>query len=462
MGVQTYDQPFITGLTDSGVADGSGAWNTGVDIGAQVGDIPLGATGVLIKTVNNNASGRWAGIRINGEVDPEFLVDLAGKNSRTDFIPFSGSAAVDLYRESADVEFRVVWVLDSKWTFFPKTSRPAITSSGGSFASRTIAECPADAAVITTGFKWRPTGETTHISNNPSGQQIIKLDAAKSFLSAAQSSQAVIGYTSDAIWYPWLSTQLTYVADSTWNAAANVIEGAGLYLLADKTGTTLDADFRAKGSAYAPLVGNAYDESYYTDTNTDGEFDYLVETGFTAPIYLMARFPAASSEILISSIDQLITGKQSAATFSVDFSPSSFSVAGSDLTKLALATSTTSSSASFTPAQWQDGTTGIKIGAVSVDATDGESTTEAWTGVLSMEYHHPDTEVPFAAIELTTVDSGALVVDPPLQVGTQILYDESRFTVSAGGIVGSDYSGESALWYRNPDDKITRLVIITT
>ena len=468
MGVKTYDHQALTGISDSGTTDGSGTWNVGVNLSAQLSAIPDNAKGALIKTINTSSSARWSGIRINGEATAEFLASMTGNNNRWDFIEFkNGIPTIDFYRQSNSIEFRVLWVLDYTWHFFQRASRPTISSSGGSPASRTIAECPAASTAITTAFRWRPTSESTNITNTPTGQQLIKLDADKTFTSLAGSTQTVIGYTTDADWRPWLADTVSYTADSTWRAASNEYsDRRGAYLCADKTGSNLEFDFRARGSSYASAVGNAADENYFTDLNSLGQFDYLAETGLSVPLYVMATVPDAQELIeQITDIDQSITGQTSTANFNTPFAATSFAITGDTITKTASATTVDADTASFLMPQWVDLETCVALGDVVITATDGTDTTADFSDELSMQYQHPDAGSPvdFDYVELTSVGAAALSVIPLLQIGAQVAFDSTRCDVGLDGrVTFESYSGQSALWYRNPDDKIARLVIIDT
>lgn len=468
MGIKAYDHQAITGLSNSGTDNNIGAWNVGFNIGAQLVDLPVGCPGLLIKTINTISSNRWAGIRINGEASPEFLVDMGASQGRVDFIKLKPGDIVDFYRESAEIEFRVLFALDSTWTLFDVASRPSLASSGGSFTTRTISECPENSTVITGAHRWRPIGEATNITNAPSGQQLIKLNGSKQYTAATTTTIPIIGYTTGTVnWRPWLADTLTYTADSTWRAASNeYADNRGAHLLSDKTGTALEFDFRSRGSAYASAAGNGPDENYFTDLNSLGQFDYLAETTLTAPVYIMATIPDAEIvEISISEIDQAITGEQSTANFNAAFSATSFSITGDGITKNSAASIVDADTASFLMPQWVDLETCVAIGAVTITATDGTETTAGFPDALTMEYQNPDAfaPTPFNSIILTSVGAGALGVSPIFQIGTQVVFDSTRCDVGLDGRVTFDsYSGQTALWYRNPDDKIARLVIIDT
>lgn len=471
MGVKAYDHQLITGLSNSGVTDGSGAWNVGVNLSLQLAAMPANAKGVVIKTINLISSAQWAGIRVNGEATTEFQLDFTGIAYRIDFIPLFGNTLIDLYRESANIEFRVLWVLDQTWTMFPVNSRPSLASSAGAFTTRTVIECPENSAVITGGHRWRPTGESTNITNVPSGQQLIKLDAAKQYTAATTTTVPVIGYTVGSVdWRPWLTETLTYTADSTWRAAANEYAGKrALHLVVDKTGTSLDIDFRASGSAYAAGAGNAPDENCFTDLNSSGQFDYLAETTLAAPVYIVASLPDVEVlTVTISAINQARTGQASRIDFNAAFASTTVSITGDTITKNITPSVVDADSVDALVPAWVDGETCVKIGPVTFTATDGVTTTDQFNDDLEFWSAEADDPIAFqfTPIEILSLATGnlsaAFGLTPAWQVGTQVIFNSARALIGVDGVYGGNHTGESYIWYRNPDDKIARRLTITT
>jgi hypothetical protein len=449
MGIKAYDHQAITGLSNSGTTDNLGAWNVGFDVGAQLVDIPVGCPGLLIKTINTVSSNRWAGIRINGEASPEFLVDMGASQGRADFIKLKPGDIVDFYRESAEIEFRVLFALDSTWTLFDVASRPSLASSGGSFTTRTISECPENSTVITGAHRWRPIGEATNITNAPSGQQIIKLDGSKQYTAATTTTIPVIGYTTGTVnWRPWLADTLTYTADSTWRAASNeYADNRGAHLLSDKTGTALEFDFRSRGSAYASAAGNGPDENYFTDLNSLGQFDYLAESTLTAPVYIMATIPDVEvNAVTITSIDQFIAGEPFEITFSAPFSATSISATGGDVTVVI----PVSGGAGIAP-MWTATEECLKFGNVTITATDGVDTTDGFVQAYSIFDGY--TAVELSSVSLTNYRAGT---SPSLKVSSLVAYPPAITIDPDGGVDSGSTPGTYLIYDRDPDDFICR------
>lgn len=175
-----------------------------------------------------------------------------------------------------------------------------------------------------------------------------------------------------------------------------------------------------------------------------------------------------STEVSISSIDQNITGRTSTANFNAPFAPTSFNITGDGVTKNAAATIIDADSASFVMPQWEDGETAVRLGAVTINATDGTVTTTDFNATLTMEAQHPDAGSPtaFSSVILGTLDPDATVTIPVLQAGDQVAYDPLRMNVRTDGIVepllDTETTSSSVLYVRNSVSKLITEVFINT
>jgi hypothetical protein len=168
----------------------------------------------------------------------------------------------------------------------------------------------------------------------------------------------------------------------------------------------------------------------------------------------------------INSIDKLESLAVSTATTSDStYAATSVDITCEGVTRTVSATSIGSGSFTFIPPAWVDGETALKYGvANTVVATNGILATSSTTKTLTLT-------APLTAVVLTSVsvDSADKVAGftPPWKVGTQVIYDSSVGTVYADGVwddliwdgefwVSSDFTGTTALWDRDPDDKIAR------
>lgn len=470
MAAKPFDQIEITGVSNSGTTDGSGSSTDNIDISLQF-DLPSSCSGLLIKIRNVTTSPRWAGIRTSGETTWEVKKDFSQNNHEIFFIPLaSGQTSLDFYRESSDIQFRVLAAFSSSVVFFDIDSRPTTASASGTYASRTVGSCPINSTAITTGHKWRPTGESTGITNNPSGQQLVKLDSSSAYESASSSTQTVIGYfpAGEVTWGAWLSETQSYTADSTWRQSPITKAGYALaHLIVDKSSTATDYDFRETGSSFTTTAQNAFDENFFTSLNDDGNYDYFIETGSTSNVYLVASVDAISDVASISDIDQIKTGQISRVDFDTAFAATSLSITDGTITKTFSATTVDADSVDGTVTPWVDEQTAVKIGAVTITATDGVDTTEPFAGDLEFWGDHPDdaTVVQFTAITLTSVSIYSIgygAFDPPLKIGTQCVYDAARFDFYDDGEVSGDYVGETNFWFLDPDDDTARVFTLNT
>ena len=294
MGIRAFDNVRITGLTASGAVDGSGTWNTAVDISPFV-TIPAGATAVILRIYNASASAQWAGVRTPGKTTAELHIDFPGYDVRDIVVPFvPGQTTLDLYCENAtNIEFRVVGVTDSRWHFFDIDGpRPTVLSTGATWASRTISEA-ADGAVaaIIQNARWRPVGATGEIVNPPTGTALVQLDGSKAVELNTGQAVPLIGYVDGGVTFPaHLSAQITATLDGTWRLSDQASAGSAIaHIAVDKASAGTHVDFRKVGSAYTSVAtGSAYDEYFYTALDASGQFEYLGESGTTATMYVTA------------------------------------------------------------------------------------------------------------------------------------------------------------------------------
>lgn len=102
----------ITGLSNSGTTDTTGAWNTSVDLTGAPFNIPSDASAVLIY-IDPGGGGKWIGLR-----DPADITARSGWQSDAASIPFVvlaplDSGAVDIYQESSVPDFFVAGYLEA-------------------------------------------------------------------------------------------------------------------------------------------------------------------------------------------------------------------------------------------------------------------------------------------------------------------------------------------------------------
>jgi hypothetical protein len=461
MGVKSYDQQVVTGITNSGTTDGSGSWAT-IDTGAQLTALPDDASGLLIKVVNLSSSNRWAGIRTTGKTNNEFQIDFSPSNLGFYFVPFpSASKQISFYRESADIEFRVVCALDSTWVFFDiDGTRPTIASTSGILTTRTVSSCPESSTIISTGVRWCPQAQSTTFANNPTGQQLMQLDASKNVKINTNGTPTVIGYTTgDAAWGSWLSST-AYTADSTWRSGATDFTGKRLaFFGVDKSTATTRYDFRARGSSYNPAVtASAFDESFFTDLNSSGQWDYGFETGAAVTLYAMASFSDYETGVAsIASIDQLIESEES--TYAIDGSLTVTGVTVSDGTYSADATDVTAvddENGTFIAPTLTHGEVGARLGAVTVTATDGVDTTDPFADTYS--------KAGYTTVILTSVSEFNYLAgfSPALKVDSQVAFDPTKGAIAVDGAYSGTYEGSQIIWDHDPDDGIWRSVNIVT
>lgn len=468
MGVKLYFNQQLTGLTLSGVSDGSGVWNT-VDFNAQLTGLPSDAVGVLLRVGIESSSPYWVGVRTTGKTTPIYQASLANRGQKYFFAPFAaGTKNLDIYLQSASAVFSVVAVLDATWHFFDiDAGLQNITGTGSTstYAARTATGCPADSVIIMDGVRARPIGATGAISNTPVGMQVMKLDSSSQFeIATSTNTTKVYGYcdSTETAFSTWMSTTEAYTADSTWRTAAYTA-GAGKKLLSvfvDKGTASLDVQLRATGSSFTRSTVGASDNVGFVGVSESGNFDYLLETTTAGSMYITAQFADYETYAAnIVSIDQLIAGEISTVTFSAAFVATQFAISDGTTTKIATATATANPLVyTFVCPDWVNGETGLFYGSVSIVATDGSAS----TGAFAATYSPPDgySYVPAGVVSYYNYGAASTPpYSPELVEGTQARFISSHVTIGTDLQLTSifGFSGTTRVGDINPTSRIVRL-----
>lgn len=468
MGIKVFEnQPKVTanggGALTASANDGSGAWNTGIDISAILTtagySLPSDATGVIIKVGLNQSfgTGQWAGIRTNGKTAKAVNVNFPTSKSEF-FIPFNGSSKLlDFYTSDiTHYDFRILGATDSTWTYFDiDAGYPQYAATGGSFQTKTITQVPANASVVADGSnsfcleKWRPVGTATS-SNTHTGTQLFYVDANKQVQFRTNIPTNLIAYTTSGVnWNTWRTVQETYTADSTWRAATYTAAGKKMLVLDfDKSTFVNWTDFRARSSTYnvsAAIPHNSYDEGFFTALDASGQWDYALETGSTGSLWIAASIDDYLNAS-ISSINQLVEGATSTLTFTSPFTPTSASITDSVRTITVTSFSGSSTIWTATCPALTDSTLGIKLGSVSVTATNGSITTASYASSY--------TKTGYSTVVLTDVspDSIGQGFTPAEAIGDQYAFDPTKGSISALGVFTSNYTGTQTIWHYSISD----------
>lgn len=474
MGVKALDHIQITGISNSGTTDGAGSWST---INLQtfftgLGDpIPADATGIKFTIINNTTAGaRWAGVRANGKTTAHYQADQAGGSNIEISVPFfAGNLNVDFYQESSDIQFRATLIYDGWWTFFDKDSAlPTIASTASVFVTRTVSEVEANSTIIysvTNGSRWRPTAETTNLTNTQTGETTAYVDASKQFQIASSAAAGVIAYSADGHGMTpsaWLTQSFTATADGTWRDVPLTVSGVAGIFAVDKSVSTYRYNFRKNGSSFAPSFASGMqspDEGFTCGADGSGIVEYGVESGAGTPtIYLLGAMPDYEALVPdITSIDQLIEGQES--TYALDGSLTVTGVTVSDGTYSAAATDVTAvddENGTFTAPALTHGSEGPRLGAVTVTATDGVNTTDPFADTYS--------KTGYTTVILTSVSEFNYLAgfSPALKVGSQVAYDPTKGAIAADGVYSGTYEGSQVIWDHDPDDGIWRSANIFT
>lgn len=302
MGVRSYDNVQITGLSDSGTADNLGAWNTSVDLDTFV-TIPAGATGVILRIDNTGGSPRWAGVRTPGKTNAEYLNDTSVQISIVIIAKLGPGNTIDLYQElGTSVKFYILGVTDSRWTFTDIDTRSVLDITAASFASYTLSPPAGQSIVVLNGngstCGWRPYGSASSISASI-GTMVGQLDGSNRIDLRAGNT------TSDMSYIAWVSGGVNFMspfdgtaeevtADSAWHTSSYAAPGKSMALLKKFASAedTIAASFRKAGSSFnVTATGSSFYEWLWVPLNESGQFDYWVETGLVDTTYnVMATF----------------------------------------------------------------------------------------------------------------------------------------------------------------------------
>lgn len=482
MGVKIYNSQRLTGLTVSGTTDGLGVWNT-INMASVLSGLPGDSTGILIKIFNDSSSTRWAGVRTNGKTNAHYHASMTGRSRKYMFVPFpAGSKLIDVYTQANTTTFDIVAVTDGKWTFLDiDAGLPTINGSGSTstYTARTVSQCPANSVAITDPVRWRPTGDTATWANAPSGLQLVKINASQQFdIASTVNTTKIWGYCagSDVSWLSFFATQETYTADSTWRPAVYAA-GAGkklLFLALDKSGTGNDIDFRMRGSSYSQTTVGGADNNAFAEVDASGNFDYMIETGTTGSLYVLAALPDYETYAAnIASLTPLVSGSVCTIAFTSAFSATQVSISDGSVTKHATPSPTANPlEFTFTVPSWVDGATGLKYGAVSVSATNGTVSTPAFADTydqpsgLSYLLKVNESATTPTATAVSYYNYGAAAspaFSPALKIGQQCLFDPDEVTLFFDLTLESvsGFAGVTTVWDRDPDSFITRSAAIT-
>ncbi|QNK59313.1 hypothetical protein [Paenibacillus sp. PAMC21692] len=280
------------------------------------------------------------------------------------------------------------------------------------------------------------------------------------------------GYNVGAYRNAWITRSST--ANGTLRISGFAAGQEGAMTVCGHTNTAArDTDYFINGGA-----ANRYDATakppaepitFLFSANASGYVD--ITTAYTS-IYAYLNFIdftfEESSSPSIDSVDQCKTGQTSQIVFTAEFAAIEASISDSVVIKTYPATTVDTVSVEAIIPEWIDGETAIKMGAVTLKASDGVSETAGYATILEYWDSHPDNPniIQFSTVELTSVSADSIGVvfgfNPPLKMGTQVVFDAARFTVGSDGKTTGDYSGLTLFRFRDPDDKKARSFILDT
>lgn len=300
MSVSKVSITQITGLSTSGAVDGSGTWNTGVDLDSFV-TVPAGATGVMLLITNTSSSARWAGVRTAGKTNAVMHMDFPPNDAHaTRIVPLGTGNTIDCYLEATTVQFYILGFTDDTWTFFDiDGTLPSITNTGGAAATVTApADVDGATAILAIDYagQWSPTGEASQISTNASGaspnQLLMKIDGSRQLDLAGTNPVNILGYTTSngVTWTTWLSSAESITADGVWNNGTSSDAGSHFahiqwtgFNQAHGFGTREDGVTTPSNS---PL--NTQGLGRFTPLSDAGAYEYNAESTFTGTPYVVA------------------------------------------------------------------------------------------------------------------------------------------------------------------------------
>ncbi|MDP4546496.1 hypothetical protein [Marinobacter sp. MDS2] len=295
MSIVGVDYTEITGLTATGATDGSGAWNTGIDL-ASFG-VAAGATGAIILIENTSSSNRWVGLRDNGKANAHIHQDALGRYSYPSFVSLTGGL-VDLYFE-AGVRFFVLAYTDSDFIPFDVDGALPTQAHVAGVEQLTVANAsvPLSATLIIGKGQntWAPAEAGGALSRpyNSAGIHLTPLNEANEFYSTDSISGTILGYdTSPVTALP--GTAVSVTSDGLWADANVSFPGASfVFGWGETSASDTKIELRAKGSAWTPnndggrIKSSTTSPFMSTPVNAAGEFETYVEAGDASPQILL-------------------------------------------------------------------------------------------------------------------------------------------------------------------------------
>lgn len=313
MGVKSYDNVLITGLSSSGTTDDLGAWNEDVALSSFV-TLPSGATGVILRIDQTFGGNRWVGVRTPGKTTAAYLNDISQSQGWYVVCQLGAGGTIDLYCETAaNANFYIVAITDAAWSFTDIDS-PVTLSTTSTMTTFTLSGAPEGtiAAAIKAEFalSWRPYGSSAG-NYGGIGTCVGQVDSSKriDLRTSTSTTVRVVAYITSGVNFPtFASVSETWTADSTWRTST--MTNAGKSLVNLKRGAIAEdgigGSLRRTGSAFNPNLNySTLHEWQFTSLDSSGQFDYWLETGMTDTLhYLMASFdePASGTALSITSV----------------------------------------------------------------------------------------------------------------------------------------------------------------
>jgi hypothetical protein len=455
----------ITGITASATAF------TTIDLN-PIAAVPAGSTHAILTCEITGGTGYTYGYQAANSSE-NLILASSSRLIRNAIIPLNGGTTVSLnVANTTTVKWYVSGYTDHITAITPTDISSQVTSTSVENVVDLSAILPAGAASGTVLIRsnaagkqcdWGPVGGTsnTYVFLHLQRQiEYVQLDssrrcAVRTPTATSAGDYEVVGWMKAGCFSHSARPLTQEVAGGTSYETRTGTVTSGSPFAVWRTSTTSGATQRFRFDKTGSPTGTAdalsrYGNPQIVPVNSSGQSSSIANVASTASFFLMGGFAASVVDANLSSTTNNVENTSVTATFDAIFTPSSFSLSDGVSTKSATTTGGSGTSWTYTATPIQDGVVGLKIGGITVSATDGTSATNTVNSTYSKsDYTAQDiTETP--APNNIGKDFTAQVV----QIGDQFLYDATKGTIDQFGVFTSTWSGtQTCWWYSSVDYK---------
>jgi hypothetical protein len=481
MSVMTSVYPKVPSGGIAGITASASAFTT-IDLNTITGaTVPAGSTHAILTCEITGGTGYTYGFQAASSSE-NLILASSSRLIRNAVIPLNGGTTVSLnVASNTTVKWYVSGYTDHITAITPADISSQVTSTSAENVVDLSAILPAGAAsgtvlirnnIATKQCDWGPVGGTSnsyvflHLQRQI---EYVPLDSSRRCAvwtptATSAGDYEVVGWMKAGCFAHSARPLTQEVAGGTSYETRTGTITAGSPFAVWRTSTTSGATQRFRFDKTGSPTGTAdalakYGNPQIVPVNASGQSSSIATAASTTSFFLMGGFAASVVDANLTSTTSNVENTSVTATFDAAFTPSSFSLSDGTTTKSATTTGGSGTSWTYTATPIQDGVVGLKIGAITVSATNGTSTTNTVNSTYSKAgYTLQDiTETP------APNNIGKDFTSQTVQIGDQFLYDATKGAIDQFGVFTSTWVGtQTAWWYSSVDYKWRSFNIDTT